>query len=210
MEVASLRPQLQFELLKLVLLRENYLQRLKKKLALSLPLSSGKGDATMGGGLDLGVVGLLDYIREASVQVIETARLWERAQLVQPNSTMKPFQWNGSNYFEKLSHDLEFLEGYPHLIDWLGFSTINNPFVVPPEIFRDHVYIPPNSVVVFGIRPAHPVPSKALRSVRSHNRSPYLTPIVNDPELMPQLSAKNRLKGKFKQDTAREYARCVT
>ena len=195
MEVDSLRPQLQFELLKLVLLRENYVQRLRKKL-------SGKGKGATAGvnGLDLGVVGLMDCIREVTVQVIETTRLWERAQLVQAcNSTAKPFQWNGTNYLEKLGHDLEFLEEYPQLVDWLGFSTINNPFIVPPEIFRDHVYIPPNSFVVFGLRPASiPVSSKATRT-RSHTRSPYLTPIVNDPDLMPHLSAKNRLKGKFQR-----------
>lgn len=192
MEIDSLRPQLQFELLKLVLLRENYVKRLRKKL-------SGKGATAGGNGLDLGVVGLLDCIREVNVQVIETTRLWERAQLVQAyNSSAKPFQWNGTNYLEKLGHDLEFLEEYPQLVDWLGFSTINNPFIVPPEIFRDHVYIPPNSFVVFGLRPASiPVTSKATRTARSHTRSPYLTPIVNDPDLMPQLSAKNRLKGKF-------------
>lgn len=211
MEVDSLRPQLQFELLKLVLLRENYVQRLRKKLLLSLSgkgqgkgkllLSSGKG----GNGLDLGMVGLLECIREVTVQVIETSRLWERAQLVQGNnnnsssSALKPFQWNGTNYLDKLAHDLEFLEEYPQLVDWLGFSTINNPFIVPPEILRDRVYIPPNSLVVFGLRPTTiPVTSNATRTDRSHIRSPYLTPIVNDPDLMPQLSAKNRLRGQFK------------
>lgn len=114
MEYDSLKPQFEFELLKLVLLRESYIQRLRKKLKFN--------DKDVYADIDLSIVGLLDVLRETTIQVIETMKLWERTQLSFPN--IKPFQWNKVNYIEKLCHDLEFLEDYPYITNWLGHTYI--------------------------------------------------------------------------------------
>ena len=51
----SLRPELEFELFKLVLLRESYIQRLERKLASS------------NGYIEIGLVGMLDVLRDTSI-----------------------------------------------------------------------------------------------------------------------------------------------
>jgi hypothetical protein len=68
--VASLRPELEFEVIKLALLRESYIQRLAKALA------------ALKGELDISIVGLVDVLRDTSVQVVETIVMWERAQVI--------------------------------------------------------------------------------------------------------------------------------
>ena len=112
METPSLRPELEFELFKLILLRESYLKRLLRKL------KGGKK------AVDLSLVGLIDILRETSLQIIEQTKAWERSQLDYPN--VKPFKWNGQNYLEKMLSDMDFLDDHKDCISWLGFSVINN------------------------------------------------------------------------------------
>ncbi len=69
-KVASLRPELEFELIKLALLRESYIQRLTKAL------DSLKKE------LDISIIGLVDVLRDTSVQLVETIITWERAQVI--------------------------------------------------------------------------------------------------------------------------------
>ena len=68
-KIASLRPELEFEVIKLTLLRESYIKRLSKAL------SELKKE------LDISIVGLVDVLRDTSIQVVETILNWERAQV---------------------------------------------------------------------------------------------------------------------------------
>lgn len=212
MEYDSLRPDLEFELLKLVLLREKYIQRLTKKLqedvnakdqrpgtASSRSSKSSLKSATgvkKNPQVDIGLIGLFDVIRDCTMQVVETIRLWERTQLSYPVTVS--YKWNGQNYLEKLAHDLEFLQEYAYVIDWMGFSVVNNPFLVPPEVLRDDVMVPPNSFIIFGISPPEQPTAKNTKPNAPFTKSPYLTPIINDPKVFTHLSARSKLNAKFK------------
>jgi hypothetical protein len=68
-QAVSLKPEVEFEVIKLVLLRERYLQRLEKKLQ----ESKGK--------VDLGIIGSIDVLRDATVETVETIVTWERTQV---------------------------------------------------------------------------------------------------------------------------------
>ena len=118
MRVQSLRPELEFEVIKLILLRESYIQRLQKLL------TSTKGK------VDLSVVGLVDVLRDVSLECIETVREWERSQLDYPN-LIKPFIWNGVEYLVKMADDYGFLHAFPTVTNWLGFIPAYNPFFIP-------------------------------------------------------------------------------
>jgi len=67
LQVSSLQPELEFELLKLVLLRERYIQRLQK----ALNDSSGR--------VDISLIGLFDTLRDCSIEIVETIVNWERS-----------------------------------------------------------------------------------------------------------------------------------
>lgn len=123
MQAPSFKPELEFEIIKLVLLREKYLQRLLTKLE----KKSGKVDMT--------IIGIVDVLRDCSVEIVETIQTWERTQIAYPN--IKPFTWNGQNYLTKMCEDLSFLLNFPDVQAWLGFSTHLNPFLVPPEILLE-------------------------------------------------------------------------
>lgn len=205
--MSSLRPELEFELLKLVLLREHYLQRLKKKLdsdnstkdVRSKGISKGsksRDSLPVKAKVDMGLIGLFEYIRDCSMQVVEKIHTWERTQLTYPE--IVTYKWNGQNYLEKMSSDLEFLEDYPYVVRWAGFSVINNPFLVPPEVLLDELMVPQNAIMEFGGAP--PVETAAVlhgKPTAPFTKSPYLTPIINDPQVFTHLSAKSKLNAKF-------------
>ena len=65
MKVASLQPELEFEIIKLVVLRESYIQRLFKKL------DDGANS------IDMAIIGIFDVLRQVSVEVVETVILWK-------------------------------------------------------------------------------------------------------------------------------------
>ena len=55
------------------------------------------------------------------------------------NSAPRPFIYEGINYSNKLTGDLDgFDRRFPCLVRWLGFSLSGNPFVLPPAGMKDH------------------------------------------------------------------------
>ncbi len=180
----TLKPEIEFELYKLVLLRESYLQRLTKKI------KSNKGT------VEIGLIGLFDVLREVSIEVVDTVRMWERSQIDYPR--IKPFLWNGANYLEKMVNDLEYLEKYPQIASWLGFTLTYNPFIVPPDVLSGELQLENGSFVVFGRRPDRFLIDTVKESKPKFFKSPYTTPIINDPEVFAHLSVKKQLERKFK------------
>ncbi len=77
-QISSFRPELEFEVIKLILLRERYLQRLLKLLkdrhASSTLISAA--------GVDMSVIGVCDVLRDSTVELVETIRTWEQAQVM--------------------------------------------------------------------------------------------------------------------------------
>ena len=76
-QVSSFKPELEFEVLKLILLRERYLQRLLKLLK-NRQASSTLSNAA---NVDMSIIGVCDVLRDTTVELIETIRLWEQAQV---------------------------------------------------------------------------------------------------------------------------------
>jgi hypothetical protein len=205
-KVAALRPELEFEVIKVVILREKYVNRLRDALQ------------TSKGAIDLTVIGLIDTLRDATVNVVETIRSWEQSQLEYP-AVVKPFVWNGEGYMQRMEHDLDFLEAYPLVEGWLEFSAWRNPFLLPPEllVYDLETNLEKNSYVVFGKRPAMS-PEFAFEESRLHTaagtatagktkrrkkltakalkaiKSPYNTNIINDPDIIPAASTEHQLK----------------
>ena len=194
MRVQSLHPELEFEVIKLILLRESYMKRLEKALV------SSKGR------IDLGVVGMADTLRDVSLEVIETIQEWECSQVDYP-SMIKPFIWNGVEYMSKMRGDYDFLGAFPNVFVWLGFDTTdNNPFIIPPEAFDEAATMAENSFVVFGTRPPVPVEDVKRAARAKFIKSPYNTPILNDLRIFPELSALSKIKKELKTSAAEDAA----
>ena len=68
-QAISLKPEVEFEVLKLILLRERYLVRLKDKL----DKCNGK--------IDVSIIGAFDTLRDATIETVETIEMWERTQV---------------------------------------------------------------------------------------------------------------------------------
>ena len=112
----STDPATELEVLKTILLREGYLKRLQHA-------ARRRGGQTA---LRADVIDLLDLIRTATVEVVESIAKWRRT-LVKPY----PFVWNGINYLLKIPSDMDILAKVPEVSEWLGFQLARNPFVVP-------------------------------------------------------------------------------
>ena len=112
-------PSTELEVLKSILLREGYLERLHH-------LARRKGDETA---LRNEVIDTLDLVRLSTVETIEAIGKWRRT-LVKPY----PFVWNGVNYLLKIPSDLDFLSKFAEIETWLGFAFKRNPFVVPVSL----------------------------------------------------------------------------
>lgn len=174
--------------MKIVMLRESYLKRLARVL------KNQKGQ------INLNVIGLIDTLRETSVEALELIQEWERTQFDYPTE-VKPFTWNGQCYAEKMCEDYQFLEEFPTMSNWLGFSPEANPFFIPPEAMTNEMEMVPNSFIVFGVRPPEPPkPPQAKAIMPKFVKSPYLTPIHNDLDVFPQnsLVAKSKKKDKIR------------
>lgn len=190
MEAISLKPELDIEVLKAILLRENYL----KKLHSQLEKSNGK--------IDVNTVNLIDLLRESTIQTVQIIDSWEKSQVAYPK--IKCYSWNGENYLHKIAVDTSKISYREELEKWLGFSIICNPFLIPKDALRDVEKLSPSSMVVFGANP-HAVKLPSSTKIGAAIKSPYLTPIINDPEVFQHLSAKTKLDKKFnslKRDTA--------
>lgn len=69
-QAPSFKPELEFEVIKLALLRERYIKRLHSKLK----ANDGK--------VDMNVIGMFDVLRDVSVEIVETIQTWERTQVI--------------------------------------------------------------------------------------------------------------------------------
>ena len=213
---ASLRPELEYDLFKEVLLREQKVERLRKTLQNDLTkhiesqvavaratntkkkIKGAKIPAVVPLRVNVGLIGLLDTLRESTVSVVLKTREWEFTQLSYPN--VVSYKWNGENYMEKILHDLDFLQDHTYLVNWLGFSPVRNPFLVPPELLREELNVPPKSIISFGIPPPQPVGFFRGKAITGKFvKSPYVTPIINDPEVFVHLAARNQLNSQFKK-----------
>jgi hypothetical protein len=195
MELPSLRPELGYEVLKLIMLRESYIKRLDKLFLRS------------NGNVEMSILSVVDILRELTVQVVEGILEWEKAQVSYP--TVAPYLWNQQNYLLKVINDLRSFNIYDSSIkEWFGFSFNFNPFLLPPELYFENVALSDNSFIVFGQVPAHSHSDKHLRrdkvpssSLQSRRRSPYTTPIINDPAVFTHLSVQSKLNRKFRNVT---------
>lgn len=187
--VFSLRPELEFEILKLILLRERYIKRIKHALDVQL-LRHSKNKSTHV--IDLSVIGIIDVLREITIELMEVMRLWEQYQLDYPDQ-IHPFRWNGEDYLVKIANDTEFLSSYDAITNWLGFNIDSNPFFIPHDVLSKDFSMPENSFLVFGRRPYDN--DEAFTEIQKKMfKSPYLTPIINDPEVIPSLSMEHKLR----------------
>ena len=188
MQVASLRPELEFDVMTMVLLREKHLTRLRRLMI----DSKGK--------VDLVVVSLFDTLRDVSVAVVEAIKSWQDSQVSYPK--IESFKWNGQNYLSKMTEDISFLDAYTQINSWLEFSCHYNPFFLPPDLLLNSrcISIRNDAFVIFGKRP-HQEEEKNITVKRvnlGNLKSPYNTRIINDPDMHPSASVANRLESIMK------------
>ena len=122
----------ELEVLKAILNRESYLKRLFKMVK------------TLEKKFKPEVADLLDFIRAATIDVIEAVVKWREVK----GDHDATFMWNGLNYMLKMSSDLDYLVKYKVINEWIGFSIERNPFCVPfplengIQLFADKVLDP--------------------------------------------------------------------
>ena len=105
----------ELEVLKAILNRESYLSRLHASVR------------TIDKKFKAEIADVLDFIRAASVDVVEALVSWREVKKDHDCT----FIWNGINYLLKMGSDLDFLVKYRAVNEWIGFSLVRNPFVVP-------------------------------------------------------------------------------
>lgn len=88
------------EVVKAILLREEYMERIKTNLK-----SQGSKFGKDQGAFD-DLLGLIDLLRLTTVDACEAIRQWRR---IEGNSSM-PFIWKSMNYLLKIPIDLNFLD----------------------------------------------------------------------------------------------------
>lgn len=219
------QPQ-ELEVVKCILVREGYLQRLTR--------ASADGQIS---GAHLGqTVDLLDLLRVATLECVEAIAAWrkksQREQRAKASTNdVAPYLWNGVNYILKIPSDLEFLGKHSALVQWLGFSLERNPFVLPinldcrvklsgggavsPE--RTPLSCVDDSsrfIEVGGKRaPEHPRVNTAEAAAalalaeRKRAKNPYETRVINDDELVPTASASPIATGLTTKEGARPSTR---
>lgn len=87
------------DVLKVILLREEYISRLEVNLENQVS-KFGKDQAAFD---DL--FGLLDLLRSTTVDAVEAIQRWRRVR----GNPMAPFSWKNMNYLLKISIDLDFV-----------------------------------------------------------------------------------------------------
>eukprot|EP01032_Pedospumella_encystans_P016914 gene16914-19277_t len=105
----------ELEVLKAILNREGYLNRLKAVAR------------TVGKKFKPEVADVLDFVRATTLDVIDMIVRWREVK----GDHDAAFMWNGINYVLKMPSDLDYLAEYLAIKRWVGFSLIRNPFCVP-------------------------------------------------------------------------------
>lgn len=106
---------LEFFIIKLILIRENNLILLYKKIK------------NLNKKLNPEISELLDKNREITLEIIENIHYWKRL-IDNPNGV---FQWNSFNYLLKIPSDLDYLNDFYIMSKWAGFNIKRNPFFIP-------------------------------------------------------------------------------
>jgi len=102
-------PTKEVEVLKCIVLRENYVARLKQ-------VQAGQQEL---------FVDLMDLLRLVTLETIESIAIWRRGM------SNTEFIWNGLNYLLRIPSDLDFLEKQTCIKPWLeGFPKERNPFLI--------------------------------------------------------------------------------
>ncbi|CAM9212025.1 unnamed protein product [Ectocarpus sp. 13 AM-2016] len=109
------------EVAKAIILREEYLLRVKANLD-DHRSKFGKDQEAFE---DL--LSLVDLLRIATVDTVEAVAHWRRVQ----GNPAAPFIWKSVNYLLKIGSDLDFLDSHAPLRMWLRVSLRRNPFLVP-------------------------------------------------------------------------------
>ncbi|ETL87712.1 hypothetical protein L917_13157 [Phytophthora nicotianae] len=202
----------ELEVLKCILVREGYLQRLGRA-----SIAGHIGGAHLGETIDL-----LDLLRLATLETVEAIVAWRYyKQKGKANDKLRTptepeqFKWNGINYLLKVASDLEFLSKHTGLIEWLGFTLQRNPFILPLNL-DCRAKLPQNSqptdkigiadsdrfLQVGGkrsqstfdnLRSSNGEDAEALAlalAERKRAKTPYETRVVNDEELVPNSPSK--------------------
>lgn len=107
--------QAEYEVLRCILQREHYLQKLYQVVR------------TIGKKFKAEVADALDLVRSSTIDVVESIVKWRKVK-DDPDAS---FIWNGLHYLLKMPSDLDYLAEYLAIQKWMGFSLIRNPFCIP-------------------------------------------------------------------------------
>jgi len=113
----------ELEVLKAILNREGYLEKLRKSVQ------------TIGKKMKPEVIDVMDYVRTATLDVIDAILKWRQIK----RDHDAAFKWNGINYLLKISSDLDYLMKYLAIKKWIGFDLSRNPFMVPSFRKRNRI-----------------------------------------------------------------------
>ncbi len=112
---SQLESNAEYNVLKAILNRENYLARLQQVAR------------TVGRKFKMEVADVLDFVRAASLDVIDMVLRWREAK----KDHDAAFVWNGVNYLLKMPSDMDYLAEFLAIKRWMGFRLTRNPFCVP-------------------------------------------------------------------------------
>ncbi len=107
--------QAEYEVLRSILQREHYLQKLYQVVR------------TVGKKFKPEVADSLDLVRTSTVEVVENIVKWRKVK-EDPDAS---FIWNGLHYLLKMPSDLDYLAEYLAIQKWMGFPLTRNPFCIP-------------------------------------------------------------------------------
>lgn len=94
--------------------------------------------------------------------------------------------WNGQNYLARIPTDLDFLRDFKPLMNWLRFDMLRNPFIIPRPMLGVEAEAQGGAREVIGaFEPAFLQCERVKVKPPRPQPSPYLTPIINDLDLLP-------------------------
>lgn len=167
-------PLREVEVLKCIVLRENYIDRIRGLSGAALAEKQHE------------FVDLADLLRTVTLDVIDNVIRWKRGA---PAGSQ--FVWNGTNYLLRIASDLDFLAKSSTIESWLGTSAIRNPFMISRTLDDSPAA---NEPLIPGrvsktSSPAHKNPKSRKRirgapeNSRTATKTPYETPVINDPDM---------------------------